>query len=93
MTGHEHDREHEDVVVLLDEEGNEFEFLVIDVIEVDGAEYAILLPAAEEEEPAAEVLRIEVEDGKEILVQVEDDEEWERVAEAWSELNDGEDEE
>jgi uncharacterized protein YrzB (UPF0473 family) len=87
--------EKENTIVLLDEEGKEFEFHVVDVIEVDGSEYAILLPADEDVPEEAEVLRIDKdESGQEILVQVEDDEEWERVAQAWEELvNEWEDEE
>lgn len=87
--------EKENTIVLLDEEGKEFEFHVVDVIEVGGSEYAILLPADEDVPEEAEVLRIDKdESGQEILVQVEDDEEWERVAQAWEELvNEWEDEE
>ena len=33
--------EHDDLIVLVDEDGSELEFEVIDVIEVDGIEYAI----------------------------------------------------
>lgn len=78
--------ESEDMIVLLDEEGKEFRYHVIDVIEVDGSEYAILLPA-DGESDEAEVLRIETdESGEEILVEINDDEEWERVARVWEEI-------
>ncbi|HHY37132.1 MAG TPA: DUF1292 domain-containing protein [Firmicutes bacterium] len=81
--------EQEDRIVLLDEEGREYEFYVVDVIEVDGYEYAILLPTEEEVTGEAEVLRIDRDDeGKEILVQIDDEEEWERVAQAWEDYVD-----
>ncbi|GAV24448.1 DUF1292 domain-containing protein [Carboxydothermus islandicus] len=80
-----------EVITLVDEEENEFEFAVIDLLEVEGKKYAILVPAVEEDEDELEdeeeavILRLEVdEDGNEILVDLED-EEWEMVADAWTE--------
>lgn len=78
-------------VVLTDDEGNEHEFDLVDIIEVDGQRYAILgLPENEDE---AIVLRVEEEDGEECLVTIDDDSEWERVAEAWEEMQEFEEEE
>jgi putative Holliday junction resolvase len=81
----------DDVVVLTDEDGEEHEFTVVDVIEVDGNDYAVLLPMGQEhgegEEEEAVILRVESDDeGEDILVEIEDDDEWERVAEAWEEI-------
>ncbi len=77
--------EADDIVTLVDEDGGEHDFEVIDILEVDGKEYAILLPL-EEGEGEAVILRIEAgEDGNEVLVDIEDDEEWEKVADAWEE--------
>jgi len=39
----------EDIVTLVDEDGNEHEFAVVDIIEVDDNEYALLMPAGSEE--------------------------------------------
>lgn len=81
--------EREDTVVLTDEDGEEHEFELLDVLEVEGNRYAVLVPYGEEEEDADEavILRLETDpDGKEVLVQIEDDEEWERVADAWDEV-------
>jgi len=76
----------ENTVVLLDEEGGEHEFYILDVITVAGSEYAILL-GTEEDAEEAEVLRIEEDDaGDGILVEIDDDEEWERVARHWEKL-------
>lgn len=85
-------------VVLMDEDGTEHEFEVLDIIEVDGAEYAILFPVEEGEEDDADeaiILKIGTDDnGEEILYEIEDDEEWEKVADAYDGmLEDEEDEE
>lgn len=88
--GHEHDHD-EEVIVLTDEEGNEHEFSIVQVIKVDEKDYAILLPLhGEEEEEEAVILRIDQENGEDILVEIEDEAEFERVAEAWEELLDEE---
>ena len=88
----EMDIQENDTVILVDEDGEEHVFIMLDVIEVEGAEYAILQPAdddltEEEDEPEAIILKIETDDkGEEILADIEDDEEWEKVADAWQEL-------
>jgi putative Holliday junction resolvase len=85
----EHD---EEVIVLTDEDGNEHEFTIVQVIKVDEKDYAILLPLkAEEDAEEAVLLRIDQENGEDILVEIEDEEEFERVAEAWEEVLDEED--
>lgn len=81
----------DEVLTLTDEEGNEHEFSVIDIIEMDNTEYAILLPMAggqeEEEGEEAIILRIDKDDeGNEVLVDIEDDEEWEKVADTWTSM-------
>ena len=92
--------EHEDfVVTLVDDDGNEKDFLVADFIEVDGKKYAIVIDAEECEcekeecvEEEAYIFRVEVgEDGEEELVDIENDEEYEKVIEALDELDDFED--
>lgn len=77
--------EEEQVITLIDEEGAEHDFNVIDVIEVDDCEYAILLPVEEDGDEAIILKFAQDEEGNEILVDVEDDEEWEKVADAWEE--------
>jgi len=91
-TEHEHEHGDEEVIVLTDEEGNEHEFTIVQVIKVEEKDYAILLPLHEaEESEEAVILRIDQENGEDILVEIEDEEEFERVAEAWEELLDEED--
>lgn len=57
----------ENVIILNDEEGNEVKFEFLDLIELDGEEYVVLLPM---EEDSDEVVILKVEDS-------EDDEEME----------------
>ncbi|MGI6678620.1 MAG: DUF1292 domain-containing protein [Dehalobacterium sp.] len=82
-------------IVLLDEEGTEHEFEVLDLIEVDGAEYAILYPmVAEDEEDVDEAIILKIEkdeNGEELLTEIEDDEEWEKVADAYESILEDED--
>ena len=86
----------EELVTLTDDEGNEHLFAILDVIEVGSREYAILVPTEqgdEEDEEEAVILRLDKDaQGEEVLVDIEDDEEWSRVAEAWEQLIEDEDE-
>ena len=82
-------------VVLVDEDGLEHTFALLDVIEVEGSEYAILQPLgedlADDEEPEAVILKIEIdENGEEVLSDIDDDDEWEKVADAWQDAIDAE---
>lgn len=74
-----------DTIILTDDEGEEHEFMVVDVLEVDGREYVILLPLDDEgDEEEAVVFRLDVdESGEEILCEIDDDAEWEAVEKAW----------
>lgn len=82
----------EDVVTLLDEEGVEHYFELVDIIMVNDKDYVILLPlneakTAPEEEEEAVIFRIEAGKGEDqTLVIVEDEEEWDLVAEAWEDM-------
>ena len=53
----------DNVIVLNDEEGNEVNFEFLDLIELEGEEYVVLLPMSEEgEEDDGEVVILKVED-------------------------------
>jgi uncharacterized protein YrzB (UPF0473 family) len=81
------EREQGDLVVLTDENGEEHEFELVDVFEVDGKEYAVLASTEDEDDDEAIVLRVEKDaDGNDQLVDIEDDEEWEKVAARWDEI-------
>lgn len=68
-------------VVLTDEDGNEVEFEHIDTLEANGETYMAFIPAdlAAEEEAEVVILKIGVEDGEEILLTVDDEDEAERI--------------
>ncbi len=84
-----------DILVLVDEDGNEHDFAMVDRFPVDLKEYAILVPViyVEKDEQNAEIdfeddayiFRIEMEEGEEMLVEVDDDTEWDVVAAVWGE--------
>lgn len=89
---HADDAEDEDRVTLVDDEGQEHEFTLIDVVEVDKRRYAVLLPEEDPEE-GAYVFRLENDaDGEEVLVNVEDDDEFDRVVHALEEQEEGDEE-
>lgn len=65
----------ENIIVLNDEEGNEVQFEFLDLIDFEGEEYVVLLPA-EETEDAGEVVILQVEDtdsDEESYISVEDE--------------------
>lgn len=77
----------EEIIVLLDEEGQEHDFTLIEVVEIEGEAYALLLPVEFPEEGVV-VLRIEKDDdGQDVYVVIEDDDEFERVREALESLD------
>ena len=85
----------EDIVILTDEDGEEHEFQVVDFIQVEGKDYAVLLPKEVDldDEDEAIILRMEEDkDGHTLLVEIDEDDEWDRVAEAWEDLIEEEDE-
>ncbi len=64
------------IIILNDESGQEVHFEFLDLIELDGEEYVVLLPEDQDEEDAGEVviLRVEtVDDDSETYVSVEDE--------------------
>lgn len=69
------------IVTLTDEEGNESEFEIIGSHEMDGALYLALIPADGEEGDEYVILRVETdENGEEILVSIDDDDEFDKIA-------------
>ena len=80
------EEELDDVLILVDEEDQEHPFQMIDMVEVDGNKYAVLVPLEEgSDEDEAIILKIvEDENGEEVLYDIEDDEEWEKVVDIWN---------
>ncbi len=74
------------LVTLIDEDGTERDFEVLEIIEVDGAEYVVIAPPeGDEDEDEALIFRLEVDPKtkEELLVDIEDDDEWDKVAEVY----------
>ena len=68
-------------IVLIDENGNDVEFELVSTLEVDGKVYAILQPIGEEE---AYIFNLKYDENGEMeLSEIEDDEEFEIVAEQY----------
>lgn len=93
---HGHDLEEFDTIVLTDDDGKDHEFLHLDTLEVEGSTYFVLMPLAgeedDEEEDEAIILKLgKDENGNELLLDIEDDEEWEKIADAWESMDDEED--
>jgi uncharacterized protein YrzB (UPF0473 family) len=86
------DMEERETITLYDENGQETEFEVLGVVSVEENDYAILLPLDEEEEEEdnAYIFRIDTdENGEELLTEVENDEEFQKVKEAWETICEG----
>lgn len=86
----ENNEELDNILVLNDEEGNEVKFEFLDLVELDGEEYVILLPSEEmDEEEAGEVVILKIEDTdseeEESYVSVEDEEVLNKVFEIFKE--------
>lgn len=82
------EEELDNVIILNDENGEEVRFEFLDLIELDGEEYVVLLPT-ENDENSDEVVILRVEDtdseDEESYVSVEDDEILTRVFEMFKE--------
>lgn len=76
-------------ITLVDEDGHEHRFNLLNVVEVDGMKYAVMLPEIpqEEEDEEAVIFRIDTdEDGEEVLVDIEDDAEFAKVCEVLEDM-------
>lgn len=75
-----------DIVSVIDDEGNEHQFEILDAIETDESRFVALLPvyddAEEELEDDGELVILEVvdQDGEDLLVPIEDDDTFEEIA-------------
>ncbi len=79
----EEEMEEVEVYTLTDEEGNESQFELIGEAEIDGVTYYALTELDEEGNQVSDeyvVLRVEKEGDEDILVSIEDDEEFDKVA-------------
>ena len=78
------EEEKDDVVVLMDEDGNETEFEYLDTVEMEEKEYVVLLPVLENRAEAEEVLILRVDqddEGEDVFSSIDDESELNAVFE------------
>jgi len=87
-----HDEIEEQLIETVDEEGNIINFELIDIIDMDGQEYGLLLPKDDEdvsdEEKEVVLMRLTKEDEEYVFEMIEDDEEFNKVVEYIDTLDD-----
>ena len=72
--------ETDDIITLTDEDGEEKQFQLLGSCELDGVEYLAMVPLDEDKEEYVILKREADEDGEDMLVTIDDDEEFDRVA-------------
>ena len=82
-SGENEEMEEIDVYTLTDEEGNESQFELIGECTMDGETYYALTELDDDGNQISEeyvILKVADEDGEEVLVSIDDDEEFDRIA-------------
>ena len=80
-----------DIITLEDDEGKEYTFEVLDRIETDDSRYIALLPVYDDPQEQLDsdgelvMVKVEEDNGEEYFVDIEDDDEYETVSEAFIE--------
>lgn len=78
-----------DIVTLSDDEGKEYTFEIIDAVETDESRYLALLPVHSDAKELLDdsgelvIVRVSEEDGEEFFEEIEDDNEYETIADAF----------
>ena len=78
-----------DIITLADDDGKEYTFEVLDAIESDEGRYLALLPQYSDPQKMLEdsgelvIVKVGVEDGDEYFYEIEDDDEYETIADAF----------
>ena len=78
-----------DIITLADDDGKEYTFEVLDAIETDSGRYLALLPQYDDPKKMLEdsgelvIVKVGEEDGDEYFYEIEDDDEYETVADAF----------
>lgn len=93
MSKHEHDEIEEQLIETIDEDGNIINFELIDIIEMDGKEYGLLLPKEDEnddsdEEKEVVLMRLTKEGEEYVFEIIEDDDEFNKVVDYIDSLED-----
>ena len=79
-----------DIITLADDEGKEYTFEVLDAIDTDDARYLALLPQYSDPEKMLEdsgelvIVKVGEENGEEFFTEIEDDDEYETIADAFT---------
>lgn len=93
MTNHE--EMEEQLIETVDEEGNIINFELVDIIDMDGQEYGLLLPKEENDDPEEEkevvLMRLTKEGEEYVFEMIEDDEEFNKVVDYIDSLEETED--
>ncbi len=82
-----------DLITLVDEDGQEHQFSLVDLIELEEHRYALMIPVGDdkaggEEEEEAYIFRLETDEkGEDVLVDIEDEDEFELVCAAFDEMD------
>lgn len=91
MSENKQDKEYNpDIITLADDDGKEYTFEVLDAIETDEARYLALLPQYSDPEKMLEdsgelvIVKVGEENGEEFFYEIEDDEEYETIADAFT---------
>lgn len=80
-----------DIVTVVDDEGTQHQFEIVDAIETDDGRYVALLPIYENPADMVDgdgelvILAVKEEDGEDIMVTIDDDDEFEEIAEIFEE--------
>jgi len=79
----ETEKDNEQIIETVDEEGNIVKFELIDIVSVDEVEYGLLMPleSSELEEDEAVLMRLKKEGEEFVFEGIEDDDEFEKVVE------------
>lgn len=78
-----------DIISLTDEEGNEYDFEILDRLETDNGDYVALLPVYDDPQKEIDesgdlvIMKIGEEDGEEYFENIDDDDEYDTVADAF----------
>ena len=78
-----------DIITLCEDEGKEYSFEVLDAIETDDGRYLALLPTFEDPKKMLDesgelvIVKVGEENGEEYFYEIEDDDEYETIADAF----------
>ena len=78
-----------DIVTLCDDEGKEYTFEVLDAIETDTGRYLAMLPVYDDPKKMLDdsgelvIVKVEEENGEDYYSEIEDDDEYETIADAF----------